>query len=161
MPSKIYTCLHMPPKHILFFIINFILCGIARVAIKTLPLRRLARYFGRFQKTLTISTLISQHQYQQARLIGQSVRLAAQYTPWDSSCLTQAMVAKFWCRFYRIPYIFYIGFKPSVDEVSGYAAHAWVMAGPIAITGGHGLKDYHVVSSYIYMNSTKDDILYV
>ena len=102
MPSKIMTCLRMPRKHLLFFIVNFILCGIARAAINTLPLRRLTVYFGRFEKTLTISTLISQHQYQQARLIGQSVRLAAKYTPWDSSCLTQAMVAKCWCRFYRI-----------------------------------------------------------
>ena len=153
------TFLRMPPKHLLFFIVNFILCGIARAAINILPLRRLTVYFGRFEKTLTISTLISHHQYQQARLIGQSVRLAAKYTPWDSSCLTQAMVAKCWCRFYRIPYILFIGFKPSAEEVSGYAAHAWVTAGPIAITGGKGLLDYHVVSSYV--SSAKDSIHHV
>ena len=146
--SKITTCVRMQKKHILFFIINFFMCGIARIAINLLPLKFLAVYFGRFQKTLKFSTLISQHQCQQARSIGQSVRLAAKYTPWNSSCLTQAMVAKFWCKFYRIPYMFYIGFKSSTTEKSGYAAHAWITAGPIAITGGDGLMEFHVVSSY-------------
>ena len=137
-------------KYTVLLMINFILCGLARASINLFPLRYLTPYFGAFQKTLTLSTLLSDKQRRRALWIGKAVRLAASYTPWDSSCLTQAMVAKFWCRLYRIPYVFYIGFARSVDEPSGYMAHAWITAGPVAITGGEGLNHYHVVSSYLY-----------
>ena len=137
-------------KYKLLFIINFILCGLARASINLFALRHLTPYFGQFQKTLTLSTIISDKQRQQACRIGRSVRLAAKYTPWNSSCLTQAMVAKFWCRLYRIPYVFYIGFARSANEPNGYMAHAWLTAGPVAITGGDGLANHHVVSSYVY-----------
>ena len=149
--TKILSFWRMRFKYKVLFIINFILCGLARAAINVLPLKHLTPYFGQFQKTLTISTLLSDKQRRQACLIGKSVRLAASYTPWNSSCLTQAMVAKFWCRLYRISYVLYIGFAKSVNEPSGYIAHAWVTAGPVAITGGDGLKNYHVVSSYVYL----------
>ena len=146
--KKALSFWRMPFKYKALFFINFMLCGLARASINTLPLRRLAPYFGQFIKTTTVSTLVSTKQRRQAFLIGKSVRLAAKYTPWDSSCLTQAMVAKFWCRLYRIPYVFYIGFAKSAEEPSGYKAHAWITAGPVAVTGGNGLADYHVVSSY-------------
>ncbi|MCX7116655.1 MAG: lasso peptide biosynthesis B2 protein [Legionellales bacterium] len=147
-------CWKMPLKYKAFLVINFTLCGIARAAIRTLPLSRLRPYFGQFQKTSILSTIASAKQHSQARLIGRSVRLAAKYTPWNSSCLTQAMVAKFWCRLYKIPYVFYIGFVKSTEEASGYKAHAWIMVGPVAVTGGDALNDYHVVSSYVYLRDT-------
>ena len=140
-------------KYKAFFFVNFILCGIARASINTLPLVRLAPYFGRFNRNIICSTLVSTEQRRQAWLIGKSVQLAAKYTPWDSSCLTQAMVAKFWCNRFQIPYVLFIGFAKSAEEVSGYKAHAWVSVGPVAVTGGHGLANYHVVSSYIYSRS--------
>ena len=137
-------------KHQVFFSINFCLCGLARAAIHLFPLKRLSPYFGPFYKTVTISTLVTPQQMRRAAQIGRSVRLAAQYTPWDSSCLTQAMVAKFWCKLFKIPYVLYIGFAKAPDEPSGYKAHAWITAGRVAITGGDGLMDYKVISSYVY-----------
>ena len=150
LKSKMHVFWLIRFKYKAFFLINVVFCGLARASINLLPLKHLTPFFGRFQKTLSLSTIITLEQRQQACLIGKSVRLAAKYTPWDSSCLTQAMVAKFWCRLYRIPYVFYIGFAKSAAEPSGYIAHAWITAGPVAITGGNGFKNYHVVSSYVY-----------
>ena len=141
----------LPFKHQIFFILNYALCGVARAAINVFPLRRISPYFGPFKKTLVISTLPNRRQLGLAVRIGQSVRLAAKYTPWDSSCLTQAMVAKFWCRLYKIPYVFYIGFAKAPEEPSGYKAHAWITAGRVLVTGGNGLMDYNVISSYVYL----------
>ncbi len=140
--------LRMPFKRKTMLIANLFLCGMARAAVKTIPLPYLARYFGQFNKTITISQLISRQQIHQAFQMGRSIRLAAKYTPWDSSCLTQAIVAKFWCSLFKIPYAFYIGFAKSENAPSGYNGHAWVTAGPVAITGGHSFLDYHIVSSY-------------
>lgn len=106
-------------------------------------------YFGQFYKTTTISTLLSAQQTHQAIRIGQSVRLAAKCTPWDSSCLTQAMVAKFWCRLFNIPYILFIGFSKTSVKPAEYRAHAWLTADRVALTGGYNLAECHVISSYI------------
>ena len=141
----------LPFKYQIFFILNYALCGVARAAINVFPLRRISPYFGPFKKTLVISTLPNRKQLGLAVRIGQSVRLAAKYTPWDSSCLTQAMVAKFWCRLFKIPYVFYIGFAKAPEEPSGYKAHAWITAGRVLVTGGNGLMDYNVISSYVYL----------
>jgi hypothetical protein len=147
--NKIRSFSRLPFKQKIFFFSNFFLCGIARASINLFPLRFLAPYFGQFYKTTTMSTIISNEQINQAKIIGKSVKLAAKYTPWNSSCLTQAMVAKFWCKYYKIPYVFYIGFAKSHIEPSGYKAHAWITAGPLAITGGNGFLEYQVISSYI------------
>lgn len=149
---KLVTFCKMSLQQQAFFCINFVLCGIARAAINTLPWRYLTRYFGQFNRSTVCSTLPSEKQTYQARQIGQSVRLAAKYTPWDSSCLTQAMVAKFWCRRYKIPYVFYIGFAKAPDEPTRYKGHAWLTSGSVAVTGGNGFAGFHVVCSYAYLS---------
>lgn len=148
MKKKIYLFWSFPFRLKILFFINVFLCGVARISILLLPLARLAPYFGQFYKTTTHCTLITPKQHQRARRLGQSIRLAAKYTPWPSTCLTQALVATFWCKRFKIPYVLYIGLAKSSEEPSGYAAHAWVTAGPIAMTGGNGLLNFHVISSY-------------
>lgn len=140
----------MPYQHKGMFIINFFLCGCARAAIVSLPLSRLAPYFGQFHQTTRLSTILAIQQRQRAVRLGRLVRLAAKFTPWDSSCLTQAMVAKFWCRLYKIPHVLYIGFAKSPEDPKGYKGHAWLTAGPIAVTGGPGHLNYSIVSTYVY-----------
>ncbi len=143
-------------KYKVLFFMNIVLCGLARAAIHVFPLKYLTHYFGSFQKNVILSTCVSDKQRYQACVIGRSVRLAAKYTPWESSCLTQAMVAKFWCRRYRIPYVFYIGIEKNAQVSKGNTmAHAWLTAGPVAMTGGDGLESHHVVSSYVYFSSTR------
>ena len=93
---------------------------------------------------------------QHALEIGRSIKLAARYTPWTSNCLPQAMVAAFWCQRYHIPYILFIGFAASSSKINGFDGHAWVTAGPIAITGGHSFNSHQVILSY----SHKDLLIY-
>lgn len=135
---KISTFWHMPVSQKKMFFINFLLCGLARLAINVLPFKWLTRYFGQFCKAMTVSTIISKTKIQQASVIGHSIRLAAKYTPWYSNCLTQALVATFWCRHYNIPYMLFLGFTKSATQLKRFDGHAWVTAGPVAISGGDG-----------------------
>lgn len=130
------------------FCASFLLCGLARAAICLFKYRRLAPYYGHFYRMTTASTLISLEQRQLAWKIRRAIELAAKYTPWKSSCLTQAMVAKFWCQYYGIPYMLFIGFAKHSDKPLGEEAHAWLTAGPIAVTGGHSLNSHQVIYSY-------------
>jgi len=132
----------------LMFFINFFLCGIARFLSYNLALPRLLPHFGQFYDQLIMSTLISTKQRNQALLIKRSITLAAKYTPWNSNCLTQAIVATFWCKRWRIPYMLYIGLRRSAEHASGYLAHAWTTAGPVPMTGGNCLHTYKVISTY-------------
>lgn len=141
------TFWRMPIKAKQMFFICFCLCGVAKIAIHWLSYKRLSIYFGHSCKMLSASTLASPKQLQQALAIRRAIALAAHYTPWNSSCLTQALVAKFWCQRYNIPYLFFIGIakkkhSPTID------AHAWVTTGPLAITGGQSLETHQVICSY-------------
>lgn len=148
LKQKASIFLHMRFKLKCLFVINFILCGIARVFINLLPLKHLTPYFGTLHKNIIFSTLLTRVQRNQAIQLRRSIALVAKYTPWDSNCLTQAMVAKFWCSCLNIPYVLYIGFTKDADKPSGYASHAWLTAGPVAITGEHSFSSFKVVSSY-------------
>jgi hypothetical protein len=140
----------LPFKFKCLFFINYFLCGIARFLITSLPLKRLSTHFGRLYKNNKLSSILSYKQQQQAIHLRRSIQLAARYTPWNSNCLTQAMVAKFWCQQLNIPYIFYIGFAKDAEKPNGYAAHAWLTAGPVAITGKYNsFSNFHVISTYI------------
>ncbi|MCH9690053.1 MAG: lasso peptide biosynthesis B2 protein [Gammaproteobacteria bacterium] len=147
--KKVYLFWHLPFKLKILFCINFFLCGIARACILLFPLKRLSPYFGILYKNIMCSTILSKKQLRHATQLRRSIKLAAKYTPWNSNCLTQAMVAKFWCQQLNIPYILYIGFAKNIDKPNGYAAHAWLTAGPIAITGELSFPHYQVISSYV------------
>lgn len=138
----------------LMFFVNFFLCGVARFIICIIPLPRYSSYLGQYYDQLCMSTLLPAGQKNLALQLGRSVRLAAKYTPWNSNCLTQAMVAAFWCKRLGIPYVFYIGLCPSVGGTStDFLAHAWVKAGPIAITGGDCFATHRVIATYSSMDS--------
>jgi hypothetical protein len=145
---KIVTFLRMPWQHKKMFFINIVLLGMAKASVKLFAYKRIAPYFGKNCRMLVASTLISKTHIQQAALIARSIKLAARYTPWDSNCLPQAMLAKFWCGHYQIPYFFFIGFAKSTQKPLGQDAHAWVTAGPVVICGGNSFNAFHVVSSY-------------
>ncbi|MDF1646831.1 MAG: lasso peptide biosynthesis B2 protein [Legionellaceae bacterium] len=131
------------------FVLNFFLCGIARMCINLFPLKHLSPYLGTLHKNTIFSTILSPKQHHHAIQLKRSIKLVAKYTPWNSNCLTQAMVAKFWCKRLHIPYILYIGFAKDTEKPSGYASHAWLTAGPVAITGEHSFSSFRVISSYV------------
>ncbi len=134
------------------FFINFCLCGIARASISCLSYKRLHPYFGNSYPMKVASTILSKEQIYYALQIRRSIALTVKYTPWNSSCLTQAMVAKFWCQYYGIPYFLFVGLAKKSDKPLGQDAHAWITTGPIAITGGYSFGAYHVIYSYSNLN---------
>lgn len=145
---KLLTFFRMPYQAKGMFLLNFCLCGAARASTLCMSYARLSPYFGHHCQLLVASTLISQTQKEKAIFIARSVRLAARYTPWTSNCLTKALVAKFWCVRYDIPYILFIGVTKEKKPLLEREAHAWLTTGPVAVTGGDCLESHHVISSY-------------
>lgn len=132
-----------------WFLPTWILLGISKALIFTLPFRRLAPWLGRRSAITPWVPLLTPDQEARARLVGQAVRIAARHTPWDSNCLPQAIAARALLGLYAVPYILCLGLTRNPGEPAGMMAHAWVAAGRVRVTGGLGFDQFTVVGCYL------------
>lgn len=145
LAGKLKTFLvRMPLRKRIWFILMWPLMGLLRVAILVLPFKAYGWLLGRHRGLKQISMLASQQQIELAWRIGACADLTSRYTPWESKCLVQALTCAIWCRWYRIPYVAYLGVRK--DEQAVMKAHAWVRVGPAVITGREGHTAYTVVA---------------
>jgi len=152
---KICSFLSIKNREKLWFFLLFILSGFSRAAVLTLPFRRVAPYLGRHFQNTQLAALVSEKQLRTAWRIGRITELTAAYTPWQSKCLIQAMMAKFLLSYYDIPYVMYLGVTKSAARAAGkqdannLQAHAWLTVGPWVITGREGHRAFTIVSTFV------------
>ena len=135
------------PQERSWFFVAYPLLGLARLALLILPFRHIAPWLGCNYRTAAVMPLATRRQTLHALRIGRAIRTAARYTPWESKCLAQAMVARALLGFRRLPYALYLGVRK--DAETDLAAHAWVCTGPVAVTGGHGFRQFTVVGTFV------------
>ncbi len=121
--------------------------GLARLAILTLSFKRLVPGLGVSTGVAPWLPLLDQTQAGRARHIGEVVRLAARYTPWESNCFPQAVVSRQMLAWYRVPYCLFFGVRRQPAN-SEFEAHAWVAAGPVRVIGGAGFNRFTVVGVF-------------
>jgi hypothetical protein len=124
----------------------FVLLGAARLGVLILPFRRLAGSLGAHMKVADAT--IPPADLHLARMVGGAVRSAANYTPWESVCLPQAVAARWMLKRRRIPATLYLGVAKDVTAPGTLAAHAWVSCGSVILTGAKGHRQYTVVSTF-------------
>lgn len=120
----------------------------ARLAVLTVPLRHMVRTFGKDQGVSPAIPLISDAQLEKAQGVARAIALAARYSPQSANCYPQALVARLLLRFRRIPHALFFGVRRDPDSAA-LEAHAWIMAGPLAVTGGHSFGRFTVVRSFL------------
>lgn len=126
----------------------WLLLGAARAAILVLSFRRIAAFLGRPCHAHSRIPLVEPVQQARARQIARVIALAARYTPWQSNCFAQAVVARCLLGLHGIPYALCFGVMRD-GASTGLRAHAWVHAGPVAVTGGRGFGQFTVVGSFV------------
>lgn len=129
----------------------FFLLGVARLALRLIPFRRLARHLGPLQVE-TPADAPPDH-LAQAQQVGLALVRVSPHTPWTSNCFPQALVAKYWLRRRGIPSTLYLGVlltkaEADSDAVTGMAAHAWLRCGPLLVTGGRGHERFTVTAFF-------------
>lgn len=132
----------------LWFLPIWVLLGISKALIFTVPFQRLAPWLGQSTGIAPWVPLLGEAQTRRARLIGQAVRMTARYTPWNANCFPQAMTARWLLGLYGLPYVFFFGLARTPDNVAGMQAHAWVVAGSVRVTGGYSFGQYTVVGCF-------------
>lgn len=74
--------------------------------------------------------------------ISLAIRVMSKYSPWQNVCRHQALQAKIFCKYYKIPYTIYVGFKKNQDGV--IEGHAWTMVNEEFVTGFCIVDEYAV-----------------
>jgi hypothetical protein len=90
-------------------------------------------------------------QQDEAVMIGRLVAVAARFTPWQSRCLTQVLVAQRLLAKRNIPGQFQLGVQRDSDSIidpAGFSAHAWLQCGDVIVNGAAGHERFTVVSSF-------------
>jgi Transglutaminase-like superfamily len=108
--------------------------AIMRIAVVVLPFRTIARALG-LHEGWTPSA-IDPVERRRAAQIGRAVRSAASHTPWDSTCLMQALAAAALLRRSRIGATLYLAVAKDAATPEGMIAHAWLSCGELVLTGG-------------------------
>ena len=149
---KCKTLLAWPVTDQLLIPVVFMVLGIMRASILSLPYRWYSPILGAYQKTAIYTPVLNTVQTLRARRIGRIVRATAKITPWESLCFPQALTASLMLRLAGLPYITHFGLakNSNPDELDPLKAHAWVTAGPVAVTGGRSLRTFTVVGTYIH-----------
>lgn len=148
---KLRTLSAFSPLQFAWLIPAYLLSGCFRAMILTMPFRYIAPLMGMHHENAEITTLISAAQETQARQIATVVQTATKYTPWESKCLVQALVATLILRLHHIPHIAYLGVSKNEEEgaKNPLQAHAWVSSGRCFVSGGNGHRTFTVVSSFV------------
>lgn len=127
----------------------YILSGFIRLAILTLPFRWIAPFMGYNHGNARMSVMTSPEQGKRARQLGTTIKIISRYTPWETKCLVQALLAKKVLEVYKIPHAIFFGLSKSEIESETLKAHAWVNAGRCFVTGGNNHKNFTVVSCFV------------
>ena len=99
--------------------------GLARMAVLTLPFKRIAPYLG--ARMAVAPEELSDKWAEDARRVGWAIRATAPHTPWRSNCLAQGIAGKAMLRRRGIPSTLYLGIAKG-QETSGAACGPCVAA---------------------------------
>ena len=124
----------------------FFLLGVARLAVLALPFKYLAVSLGRHMNEMDAP--VSVPDLNLARKVGQAIRSAAGYTPWESVCLAQAVAAQWMLKRRHIAGTLYLGVAKDETKPEKLAAHAWLRCGTMILTGETGHRQFTVVSTF-------------
>lgn len=145
---KISSFVSLPRFHKVWLIPSWLLLGLTRLMVLTIPFHSLAVGIGVPVGVDAWVPITSPARRARAAAIGQVVRLAARYAPWEANCLAQALTARILMGLYRVPYALFFGVAR--DKLTAdLTAHAWVVAGPVRVTGGESFSIYTVVGMYV------------
>jgi hypothetical protein len=131
------------------FIEAFFLLGQSRLALQRKPFSERVSHLQMHREAITQPPQ-APAAIKMARSIGWAVTLAANHTPWESTCLVQVLAAQRMLQKRGIAGVFYIGATTarSQDETPGLLAHAWLKCSDEFITGEKGHQAYTVVSAF-------------
>lgn len=149
MPRRIRKFLALDWQHKKLFLQAYLVLGQVRYALQRRPFRKLVAELD-VSRGAVAQAPLEPSASATARDVGWAVRTAANFTPWESTCLVQVLAAQRLLQKRGIAGVFYLGAakKGASDEAPGFLAHAWLKCNGEFITGEAGHRNYTVISSF-------------
>lgn len=125
--------------------------GWYRACVRFISLKRLVAELDHHALAGPSPLALANEQRDDAVVIGYLVSTAAQFTPWQSLCLTQVLVVQRLLAKRGIAGQFYLGVRRGcelTDDPMGLSAHAWLQCGEEIVSGAAGHEQYTVVSTF-------------
>lgn len=124
-----------------------------RVFLLVYGLKRQPRLYGRAHKpeageAALDAKPLTADQKKLAYKVGWAIWRAEQTLPFDVLCLPQALVARRMLRNRGIASVMFFGVEKA-DSLDGIETHAWVLAGPVKVSGFPQAARYRVFASYL------------
>jgi len=140
----------LSPAEKRLFVQAWMLLGWYRVTLCWFSLERLTADLERHRVALPPAVLTAD-QLSRATAIGALVSAAARFTPWQSRCLVQVLVAQYLLGRRAIPGQFYLGVRRGSGQTGdpgGLSAHAWLQCGETIVNGAAGHESFTVIAAY-------------
>ena len=149
--QKISTIRRLGPGFCLVLFSAWVCLAFCSLIIFVAPFRYVSKLLGIHDGLAPRVPVCSLQQESRARTIGSAIRLAARYSLWRSDCFPQALAARFFLGWNRVPYAIFMGVRrcSQQDELQ---AHAWVVSGRVRVTGGAGFSTYTSVGCFVSRN---------
>ena len=129
------------------FIEAFITLGIMRAGILTITFKKMTNHLT-MHKELKVLPILSKKENILVRELGQSIRHASIYTPWESACLAQSLTAQRMLARRNIAGVFYLGVCKDDNSSSKMKAHSWTQSGAYILTGKIGHNAFTILSIF-------------
>jgi hypothetical protein len=136
--------------HKIAFIEAYVLLGVIRFAILTLPFRWLTHSLVQSTESDVVIKLLNLQQQSMLSIVACSIRQAAVHTPLQSVCLPQALTAYRMLHRRGVPGQLYLGLRKDAKSADPLEAHAWAQAGDTIITGEKGHETFTVISVFTW-----------
>lgn len=149
MLRRIRKFLALDWQHKKLFLQAYLVLGKVRYSLLRRPFKKLVAELN-VGRDAVVQTPLEPSARTAALAVGWAVRTAANFTPWESSCLVQVLAAQRLLHKRGIAGVFYLGATNTGagDEAPGFLAHAWLKCNGEFITGESGHRNYTVISSF-------------
>jgi len=149
MLRRIRKFLALDWQHKKLFLQAYLVLGKVRHALLRRPFRKLVAELD-VSRDAVVQAPLEPSARATALAVGWAVRTAANFTPWESTCLVQVLAAQRLLQERGIAGVFYLGAANAraSDEATGFLAHAWLKCDGEFITGEPGHRNYTVISSF-------------
>jgi hypothetical protein len=149
MLRRIRKFLALDWQHKKLFLQAYLVLGKVRYSLLRKPFKNLVAELD-VSRDAVVQAPLEQSARATALAVGWAVRTAANFTPWESTCLVQVLAAQRLLMKRGIAGVFYLGATKNGarEEAPGFLAHAWLKCDGEFITGESGHRKYTVVSSF-------------
>lgn len=137
------------PRHEIALVFEALLwLALVRAALVVLPFRRIVGLAGLTQRSSAGPAPLAAIAGEPAR-IGWALGAAAAHTPWQSTCLCQALAGAAMLRRRRLPSTLYLGVARDASAPERVAAHAWLCCDDAIVTGAGVHAQFRSVATFV------------